>query len=108
MFHFQGEYNIIHSSEDENFSLTATVINLSSDLVDHLVSGDDGGGQAEAMSPVQENATAGGDHPTEKDCPAPSPPKEAGRKRSLTRQVQIPSRFRDFDTEPAHKRTRLA
>jgi len=104
----QDEYSVIHS-EDENFSVTATVIDLNAtELVNHLIPEDEGGVGEEGMDDQQ---SVNAEPPESRDfspCDGNGPAKPSSvQKRSRTRTVQIPSRFKDYNTETGNKRQKI-
>ena len=143
---FQEDYSIVHS-EDENFSVTATVLTIESEHADLVATLDvqpQQHGVPVASQPQQHGVLVvsqpqqhgvpvdsevpdleyhkdypkmdeKGDEPQSevlnnlcsetrcKDAQEMAPIK-GGRMRSRTREVQIPARFKDFDTESPNKR----
>lgn len=83
------DYNVIHS-EDENFSVTATVISLEPGL-DQLVE----------PQPVLQEVSVN-NLGQDVSVPPPGTGEPEKRKRSRT----VPSRFKDYDTVSPYKRTK--
>lgn len=138
----QEDYSVIHS-EDENFSVTATVLTIENDHADLVAALDPQPQLLDALhhnqslpqgapevdqhqhhnAPVEVGDQDQKDHsrsnePRSKEPPPPAElcpktrlkdaeekaPMKGGRMRSRTREVQIPARFKDFDTESPNKR----
>ena len=102
---------MIHT-EDENFSLTATVVSLDSQLGQLMAASVEcPADQMDVKNVVQPAAedTEVRDLKAEPESPEVSDPHAQNgevRKRSRTREVQIPTRFKDFDTVSPYKRSK--